>query len=81
MSASQPIRLRGYVSQTAREQDKLREAYLQPSVPGILFDIVLDVGNLTWKLAPQVLLSKQPLFLLMNNIASPTQSIINLMGI
>jgi hypothetical protein len=75
ISASSPARIRGYLSTESRELDSGRPTYLLPANseynnPGILFDLVLGVNgkSLDFRLSPQVLASKQKLFLNIENL-------------
>lgn len=80
ISASSPARIRGYLSPETRESDRSRPTYLYPvqsESPGILFDVVLGVEqtSLALKLSPQVLVSRQPVFVAVDNLLPQTQKI------
>lgn len=85
ISVSTPSRIRGYLSPETRELDLGRPSYLSPvnseyNKPGILFDLVLGVNSksdLDFHLSPQVLASKQKLFLNLENLQE-SQNKINL---
>ncbi|MFB2970384.1 hypothetical protein ACE1CD_15530 [Aerosakkonema sp. BLCC-F183] len=87
LTASSPTRIRGYLSTETRKSDRSRPTYLYPDMsesPGILFDVVLGVEqtSLSLKLCPQVLVSKQPVFVAVDNLLPQSQKInLSIVGI
>jgi hypothetical protein len=90
VSVSSPARIRAYLSTESRELDLGRPTYLMPvnseyNNPGILFDLVLGVqgkSDLDFRLSPQVLASKQKLFLNLENLQkSPNKINLAIVGL